>query len=370
MRIAVQPSFVSAGRATCTMLCLLLAPGCARQAPPAPLVRPVLTAVVHFGDTGEPVSLSGQIEAQNQTNLAFRIGGRLVERRVSIGDTVSPGQLVARIESQDAKNALSSAQADLAAAQATLVQARNNENRYKSLVATGVVSRAQYDDAEQQLAAAQSRVSAANASVQTARDNVGYTDLQSNVAGSVTAKGAEPGEVVQAGQMIVQVAQKGGKDAVFNVPAALMRRSTKPPMVTVALVDDPRISTTGHVREISPQADPTTGTYVVKVGLDSPPDTMRLGATVVGSVVSSSEPVASIPGAALIQVNGKPAVWVVDPARRTVAARPVEVVRYETGATVVSSGVKNGDIVVIAGVHALRPGQQVKLSQAAARPGA
>ncbi len=355
----------------CAAVASLVASGCSREPPPAPLIRPVLTTVIRFGATGEPLSLSGQIEAQNQTNLAFRIGGRLVERRVSVGDTVSPGQLVARIESQDAKNALSSTRADLASAAATLVQARNNEARYRSLVSTGVVSRAQYDDAQQQLAAAQSRVSAANASVQTAQDNVGYTDLQSNVAGSVTAKGAEPGEVVQAGQMIVQVAQKGGKDAVFNVPAALMRQSNnKPPTVSVALADDPRIATIGHVREISPQADPTTGTYVVKVGLDSPPDTMRLGATVVGSVVTSPEPVASVPGTALIQMEGKPAVWVVDPATGKVAARAVGVVRYESAAAVISSGVKDGDIVVIAGTHALRPGQQVKLSAAPAQPGA
>lgn len=363
---------IAAAFLVCSTVCVTLctAAGCSREAPPAPLIRPVLTTVVRYGASGEPVSLSGQIEAQNQTNLAFRIGGRLVERRVSIGDTVSPGQLVARIESQDAQNALSSARADLAAAEATLVQARNNESRYRALVSTGVVSRAQYDDAQQQLAAADSRVSAANAAMQTARDNVGYTDLKSNVAGSVTAKGAEPGEVVQAGQMIVQVAQKGGKDAVFNVPAALMRRSEKPPTVAVALVDDPRISTVGHVREISPQADPTTGTYVVKVGLDSPPDTMRLGATVIGSVVSSPEPVASIPGTALVQLEGKPAVWVVDPATKRVAVRAVTVMRYETASVVISGGLKDGDVVVTAGVHALRPGQQVKLSQAAAQPGA
>ncbi len=356
--------------AICAACSALVSAGCTRQAPPAPLIRPVLTTVIRYGNTGEPVTLSGQIEAQNQTNLAFRIGGRLVERRVSLGDTVSPGQLVARIEAQDAKNALNSAQADLAAAQATLVQARNNEARFRSLVATGVVSRAQYDDAQQQLAAAQSRVSAADASLQTARDNVGYTELHSNVAGAVTAKGAEPGEVVQAGQMIVQVAQKGGKDAIFNVPAALMRQSPKNPTVSIALADDPSISTTGHVREISPQADPTTGTYVVKVGLENPPDTMRLGATVTGSVMLSPEPVVSIPGTALIQIGGKPAVWVVDPSTGMVSARAVGVVRYDSSAAIISSGLKNGDVVVTAGTHALRPGQHVKLSPAAAQPGA
>jgi membrane fusion protein, multidrug efflux system len=340
--------------------CAVLA-SCGGRAPPAPPVRPVQTTLVRYGASGEPVSLSGQIQAQNQANLAFRIGGRLIERRVSVGDTVKPGQLIARIESQDAQNSLRSAQADLAAAQATLLQARNNEARYRALVGSGVVSRAQYDDAQQQLAAAQSRVASAEASVRAAQDNVGYTELRSSVAGVVTAKGAEPGEVVQAGQMIVQVAQKGGKDAVFNVPAALMRAAPKNPAVTVGLEDDPSIRASGHVREVSPQADPTTGTYVVRVGLDNPPDTMRLGATVVGSATLSSEPVVSIPGTALIEIHGKPAVWVVDPATHTVVARPVTVVRYDAAAALIGSGLKDGDRVVTAGTHALRPNQPVTL---------
>jgi RND family efflux transporter MFP subunit len=356
MRIALPTGLIATGA---------LLTGCGSHTAPPPVVRPVLTTTVRFGATGEPVSLTGQIEAQNQTNLAFRIGGRLIERRVSVGDQVQPGELVARIEAQDAKNALSSAQADLAAAQATLVQTRNNEARYRSLVASGVVSHAQYDDAQEQFAAAQSKVSAANASLQTARDNLGYTELHSNVAGAITAKGAEPGEVVQAGQMVLQVAQKGGKDAVFNVPAALMRQSPRNPTVTVALADDPRITAVGHVREVSPQADPTTGTYVVKVGLENPPDTMRLGATAVGSVTLTPGPVASVPGTALIQVNGKPGVWVVDRTTGRVTQRPVTVVRYDTDSAVISSGLRNGDVVVIAGTHALRPGQQVKLSQPA-----
>jgi membrane fusion protein, multidrug efflux system len=341
--------------------CALAGAGCGHKMPPAPVVRPVQTTVIQYGATGEPVSLSGQIQAQNQTDLAFRVGGRLIERRVSTGDTVTKGELVARLESQDARNALSSAQADLAAAQATLVQARNNEERYRSLVSTGVVSRSQYDDAQQQLAAAESRVKAATASLQTARDNLSYTDLHSNAAGVVTAKGAEPGEVVQAGQMVVQVAPRGGKDAIFNVPATLMRNAPKNPTVTIALADDPSITATGHVREVSPQADPTTGTYVVKVGLENPPDTMRLGATVVGSITLSPAPVVSIPGTALVQLDGKPAVWVVDPATKKVARRSVTVMRYDTSAAILSGGVRNGDIVVTAGAHALRPGQQVKL---------
>src|SRR4051794_18600288 len=110
MTLAVQSSVLVA--------CALVSAACSRHPPAPPLVRPVQTIVIRYGSAGEPVSLSGQVQAQNQTNLAFRIGGRLIDRRVSVGDTVSSGQLVARIEAQDAKNVLSSAEADLASAQA------------------------------------------------------------------------------------------------------------------------------------------------------------------------------------------------------------------------------------------------------------
>ena len=339
--------------------------GCGGDPAPAPLVRPVQTLVIRYGAAGEAVTLSGQVQARNQTNLAFRIDGRLIERKVNVGDSVKPGQLIARIESQDARNSLRSAEAELAAAQATQVQARNNEARFRSLVETGVVSRAQYDDAKQQLAAADSRVASASAGVQSARDNVSYTELHADQAGVVTAKGAEPGEVVRAGQMVVQVAERGGKDAVFNVPAPILRGPPKEVTVNVALADDPKIKASGKVREVSPQADPTTGTYLVKVGLDNPPDAMRLGATVVGSANLTADHAVAVPGSALTESAGKPAVWIVEPSKKTVSLRNVNVLRYESASVFISDGLKDGDIVVTAGVHALRPNQQVRLLESA-----
>src|SRR4030088_3729257 len=118
--------------------------------------------------------------------------------------------------------------------------------------------------------------------------------------------------------MVLQVARQGGRDAVFNVPSQLIRQSPKDPEVTVALSDDPAIVATGHVREVAPQADAATGTYVVKVALDKPPDAMRLGATIVGQVKIQSEPVIALAGTALTQSGGKPAAWVVAPGHKTV----------------------------------------------------
>ena len=338
---------------------------CGGDPSPPPLVRPVQTMVIRYGASGESITLSGQVQARNQTNLGFRINGRLIERKVNVGNSVRAGQLIGRIESQDAQNALRSAEAELAAATATQVQARNNEARFRSLVETGVVSRSQYDDAKQQLAAADSRVASATAGVHSARDNVSYTELHADRSGIVTAKGAEPGEVVSAGQMVVQVAEQGGKDAVFNVPATVLRAPPKDVTVNVALADDPKIKASGKVREVSPQADPTTGTYVVKIGLDNPPDAMRLGATVVGSANLAADHAVAVPGSALTETAGKPAVWVVEPSRKTVSLRPVNVLRYDSSSVIISNGLKDGDIVVTAGVHALRPNQEVRLLESA-----
>ncbi len=325
-------------------------------------VRPVRTVVVQHATDADPITLTGQIQSRDQANLAFRIDGRLVERPVSVGTRVAAGQVVARLQTDDAENALRSARANLAAAQAMLSQAAADEARQKELLSKQIIAEARYEQAEQALQSAEAQVEAAQAQLASAEDSLGYTELQADSGGVVTAVGAEAGEVVRAGQMVAQVAREGGKDAVFNVPAQMIRNAPTPdPLVTIALADDPAISATGHVREVAPQADATTGTYVVKVGLTEPPEAMRLGATVVGSVALSTLPVVRLPGTALTQVDGGASVWVVDPAGMTVSARPVSVLRYDADDVIISDGLADGEVVVTAGVHALRPGQEVRL---------
>jgi membrane fusion protein, multidrug efflux system len=334
---------------------------CGNEQPKSAQIRPVRTVVVKRTTAGEMVSLTGQVQAQNQVNLAFRVGGRLLDRLVSMGDRVIPGQVVAHIEPQDAQNTLHTAQADLSAGLAALTTAQNAEGRQRELLSKGFTTAALYDQAQQQLQTTQAQVDSARARLRTAQDNLGYTELKSEVGGVITTKAAEPGDVVQAGQTILQVARHGGRDAVFNVPAQLIRTAPKNPLVTVVLADDPSVTATGRVREVAPQADPTTGTFVVKIGLDSSPDTMRLGATVVGSIAMVSEPVVQLPGTALTQSNGKPAVWVVDPTSKTVSLRDVQVLRYDPASAILSDGLTDDEIVVTAGVQALRPGQAVRL---------
>ena len=250
-----------------------------------PEPRPVRTVTAKPQDAGETVMLTGHIQAEDEASMAFRIGGRMTERFVNVGDQVKPGQELARLDPQNEVNALRSAQAGLTAAHAQLTQARSAFERQRTLLAQGHTPRAQFDLAEKALRTAQAQVDDGEAQVEIAADRVSYTVLQADAAGTVTARGAEPGEVVQAGQMIVQLARQGGRDAVFDVPAQVLRIGAQPTRaITVRLTDDPSVTAIGRVREVAPQADPVTRTFQVKVGLTDPPAAMRLGSTVTGRV--------------------------------------------------------------------------------------
>lgn len=326
-----------------------------------PEVRPVRSLTVAKHEAGSTITLTGRIEAQDEASLGFRIAGRMVERRANVADRVEPGQLVARLEPQNEMNALRSAQANLAAAQAKLTQARNHFERQQTLLAQGWATRALFDQAQKGRDTAQAQVESAEAQLKAAHDLVSFTELKADAEGIVTAVGAEPGEVVQAGQMIVRLARQGGRDAVFDVPAQLLRSAPSDPVIAVNLTDDPDVATTGRVREVAPQANPVTRTFEVKVGLTHAPEAMRLGATVTGRLQMDAVPVIEIPASALTRVQQQPAVWIVDPQSLTVSLRNVEVLRFDPATVAVSQGLDTGEVVVTAGVQALHPGQKVRL---------
>lgn len=340
----------------------LMVAGCEREVEPqAQEARPVRTVTVERREAGVPVVFTGRIEAQDQAALGFRISGRLIERPVNVGDRVTAGQVIGRLEPQNEQNALRSAQANLVAAQALLTQARNHFERQETLFGQGWTTAALFDQAKKSFTTAQSQVDSAEAQLKSAHDLLSFTELKADAPGVVTNVGAEPGEVLQAGQMVVRLARQQGRDAVFDVPAQLLRSGPSDPVITVALADAPSVKTSGRVREISPQADPVTRTFAIRVGLDNPPEAMRLGATVNGSMRPDAVAVIEIPATALTKINDQPAVWVVDPAKLTTSLRNVEVERFDPATVAVSQGLDVGEIVVTAGVQALHPGQKVRL---------
>ena len=349
-----------AGLSAFALLVLLTACKPVEEPQPEP-IRPVRVTTVERQEGGETASLTGQVEAQEEVNLSFRVGGRMIERSVNVGDRVRAGQVVARLESETPRNALRSARAELTAARARLVEAQNNFERHRSLLDRGFITRAMFDQAEQAYRTARAQVDSVQAQVNIAETQLGYADLIAASSGTVTARRAEPGEVVGAGQPIIQLAREGGRDAVFDVPARIIETAPADAEVVVVLSSDPKVRTTGRVREVSPQADPVTRTFKVRIGLNDPPAAMRLGSTVTGSVQVGAGSGIEIPASALTSANQRPAVWVLDPASNTVSLRNIEVLRYGLARVAVAEGLQPGDIVVTAGVQTLRPGQQVRL---------
>ncbi len=339
--------------------------GCDKASPPVSEARPVRTVTIERGAEGEIVSLTGQVRAKEEVSLAFRLDGRMIERPVHVGDVLKAGQLVARLDPQIQDNTARSAEANLASLEATLTQARLTFSRQQQLLKDGWTPRANFDEAQQKLLTAEAQVDSARAQLRIAREQQGYTALSADASGAVTAVGAEPGEVVHAGQMVVQLARQGGRDAVFDAPEQLIQSGPRDPEVEIALSSDPQVKANGRVREIAPQADGATRTFQVKVGISDPSEALRLGATVTGRIRLSAPPGVEVPASALTETNGRPAVWVVDPQKQTVALRSVEVLRYDLAAVVISKGLETGDIVVTAGVQTLRPGQKIRLMGAA-----
>ena len=339
--------------------------GCDKSAPIAPQARPVRAVTIERNTEGETVSLTGQVRAKDEVSVAFRLDGRMIERPVHVGDMLTAGQVVARLDPQNQQNALRSAQANVTAADASLTQARLTFGRQQELLAGGWTPRAKFDEAQQALRTAEAQLQSAQAQLRIAQDQLSYTVLTIDAPGAVTAVGAEPGEVVRAGQMIMQVARQGGRDAVFDVSEQIMRTVPRDLAVKIVLTDDLEDVATGHVREVAPQADSATRTFRVKVAITDPPEAMRLGSTVTGSIRLAPQPGVTVPASALTETNGRPAVWLVDPQSLTVSLHNVDVQRYDPANVLISQGLEAGETVVTAGVQTLVPGQKVSLLGAA-----
>ena len=341
----------------CLAAILAVAPCRAAEGAPAkPLLR-VVVATAMRSDLAPVITLTGDVEPRDTSDLSFRAGGKIATRAVEVGQHVAADQVLATIDPAEQAANLQNARAALASAQALLTQAQLGFARQKALMASGYTTRSAFDNAEQSQRTTQAAVDSAKAALGTAEEQLGFTELRAGVAGIVTARDAEVGQVVQAGTRVFTLAQDGPRDAVFEVYEALLVEPASGG-VAVALQSDPSVTAAGTVREISPTVDPAAGTVRVKVALAATPPRMSLGATVLGTGRFRPQRGITLPWSALFRQGDGPAVWVLEP-DGTVSLRPVTVTRYLDDAMVLSSGVEAGQRVVTAGIQFLRPGQQV-----------
>lgn len=329
-------------------------------------IRPVRTLTVVPAPVDDDRQAVGEIKARYESDLSFRVAGKVLARLVDVGVSVKKDDVLATLDVQDYQNRLKSAEADVASAEASLVEAQGTESRQGKLVKDGYTSQSNYDSAVRGLRAAESRLTSSKANLDLTRDQLNYTSLKADTDGVITAVGAEAGQVVSSGQMIVRLARPEEKDAVFSISESAFRNAPeKNPEVSVSVLSNPGLKADGVVREISPVADPVTRTYTVKVALKNPPETLRLGMSVVGRLKLETAPVVVLPLSAIYDKAGHPAVWIYEEGTSTVTLKKVELSRYEADRAVIESGLGKGDIVVTAGVNQLVEGQPVRLLETA-----
>lgn len=330
------------------MLAVLAVAACSKPEPPAQPLRTVRVMKVDGAAASGSLTFPGEVRARYESRLGFRLGGKLVERRVDVGAVVKRGQVLARLDAQDAS--LNAAQAEAARA-----LAEAEAKRYRDLRAKNFVSQAVLDAKETAL-----KTAAAQAGV--ARNQAGYTTLVADRDGVVTAVEAEAGQVVAAGQTVLRVAEGNEKEVVIAVPEGDVERVRTAEGFAVVLSSLPGRSWAGRLRELSPSADTATRTFAARISVPEADESVRLGMSArVEAKVSRGDTALRLPLSAFFTRNDQANVWVVDPATQTVALTKVETDGVAGNEMRVKAGLQPGQLVVTAGASLLEPGQKVRL---------
>ncbi|WP_298102236.1 efflux RND transporter periplasmic adaptor subunit [Bradyrhizobium sp.] len=322
--------------------------------------RPVLVATVHYEAQSPERSFVGTIRPRIETDIGFRVPGKVAKRLVEVGQTVDIGQPLATLDEVDLRLQAEQAEAEFTAATGVLAQAGAAEQRAKDLRAKGWATDAQLDSAKAAADEARARLDRAERSVELTKNSLSYATLVADSRGVVTATMIEPGQVVAAGQAAIRIARLGEKEAVVAMPETLLDRA-KSGVATVSLWSEPDKKHAAKLREIAPSADPVTRTYLAKFSLPDAGDDVSLGMTAMLTLADQqTERVARLPLSALYSQGGGPSLYVVDD-KGAISLKPVTVKSYDSNCVVISGGVDQGAKIVVLGVQKLDPSQKVRV---------
>lgn len=334
-------------------------------------VRPVLTQTVVPGASATKDVYSGELRARHETDLSFRVGGKLVARTVDAGARVARGAILARLDPEDAQLAAQAAAAQLASADSDLALAKAEMERHADLLAKRFISQSAYDVKQNAYNAARARAEQARSQAGISSNQAAYTTLVADADGVVISVAADSGQVVAAGQPVLRLARSGEKEVVVNAPESQLARFKPGQPVAISLWADPSTVFPGRVREVAGGADPVTRTYAVRISAPSAPQAAQLGMTASVLLHSSTDPsLILLPLSSLAREGTNAAVWVVDPKTSKVKLRPVTVGQFREDGLTITAGLHPGDVVVTAGVHKLRSDQQVRVAASAPPPAA
>ncbi|MDI1239470.1 MAG: efflux RND transporter periplasmic adaptor subunit [Polaromonas sp.] len=342
----------------------LLLAACSKPAPLEEPVRAVKVMTVGTDSFASAYEFAGEVKAQTESRLGFRVGGKIIRRQAELGQRVKAGQVLAQLDPQDYKLAADAARAQVAAAATQRDLASADYKRYKELRDQNFISGAELERREATLKAAQAQLEQAQSQLAVQGNQAGYAVLVADVSGVVTAVEAEVGQVVSAGTPVLRIAADGPRDVVFSVPEDKVA-AIKVGMPVKVRVWAQNAGLDGKVREVGASADPLTRTYPVKVVLATQ-DPPVLGATVYvqpQGLGAAGLQVIKLPTTALRQEGRATAVWVLDQASMTVKSQTIQIATADGNEAVVASGLQPGMLVVSAGVHVLSPGQKVTIYQ-------
>src|SRR5215468_2296528 len=322
--------------------------------------RPVLVTAVRYQRQSADRSFVGTVRPRIESDLGFRVTGKVQKRLVEVGMPVRAGQPLATLDEVDLKLQAEQAEAEQRAATGVLAQAAAAETRAKNLRVNGWTTDAQLDQAKAAADEARARLNRAERSVELTRNSLSYATLEADARGVVTATLVEPGQVVAAGQTAIRVARLAEKEAVVAIPETLVERA-KTGTASVTLWSDPNKKYAAKLREISPSADPVTRTYLAKFSLPEADENVELGMTATLTLADpATERVARLPLSALFRQGGDPSLYVVDD-KGEVTLMPVKVKSYESNDVVITGGVEEGAKVVALGVQKIDPSQRVRV---------
>ena len=330
------------------------------------VVRPVIAQRISTGAIATRDVYSGEVRARYETDLAFRIAGKIAARPVDAGARVTKGQALARLDPQDAKLAQDAARAQVNSAESELAMAKAEMERYTELLAKKFISQSAFDAKQNAFNTSAAKAEQMRSQAAISANQANYTTLAADADGVIVSVTAEPGQVVAAGQSVMRLAHAGEMDVVLNAPENQLARFKVGEEVLVTLWADPQSAFPGRIREVAGGADPVTRTFMVKVAIARPPQAVQVGMTAnVAFKAQANDTMVLLPLSALAGTESDPAVWIVDAKTNQVKRRSVKVGQFREDGVTIVSGLQAGETVVTAGVHKLRADQVVRVSVAA-----
>ncbi len=344
------------------LLASLFLAACQKPLPPPEPVRPVKTLIIEAQQGQTSLTLAGEVRARFETALAFRVGGKVVERHVNLGETVKRGQILAKLEPTDLQLNSQSNAAAVAGARVELQLAEAELTRYRVLREKNFISSAVLDQKQAAMEGASARLAAAESAHSGANRQVGYTTLTANADGVVTWLDLNIGQVVTTGQSLLKIAHSDSREIEVHVAEADLSRFKSAYAYRISLNAMPATHFNGNLRELAGAADPVTRSFAARISIGQPAEALGLGMSATVSDLQNAASVIRLPLVAVFSRDGKPMAWKIDQASSTVHAISLTTGAIDDNDVIIEHGLQAGDKIVTAGANLLREGQKIRSS--------